>query len=200
MEEIDWNTLPEKFILKCTHASGANIICTDKNKLNIEEVQKKLKRWLKKNWYWYGREWPYKNIKPRIICEYFLSDTDNTPDDYKVLCFNGKAKLIQLHIDRYGSHKQDFYDIEWNKRYITQGFENSEIVYKEPKQLKEMIRLSELLSTDIMHVRVDWFIIKERLYFGEMTFFDGSGWAPFDNEKYDYLLGKWIDLDNSKCK
>lgn len=197
VEEIPWDNLPNQFVLKCTHGSSANIICLDKNKLDIEEAKNKLRKWMKKSWYWFGREWPYKNIKPRITCEEFISDKDITPDDYKVLCFNGKARLIEVHIDRYGSHKQDFYDIQWIKTNISQGGTNSNFVYKEPKHFKEMVELSEKLASDMYHVRIDWFVVKEKLYFGEITFFDGSGYTLFDNEKDDYLLGSLIQLQKN---
>lgn len=193
-DEIPWSKLPNQFVLKCTHGSGSNIICLDKNKLDIGEAKKKLRKWMKKSWYWFGREWPYKNVKPRIVCEEFISDINNTPDDYKVLCFNGKAKLIEVHIDRYGAHKQDFYDIQWNKTKISQGDTNSNFVYDKPVQLEEMIHLSEQLATNMEHVRIDWFVVKNTLYFGEITFFDGSGFTTFDNEEDDYLLGSWIKL------
>ncbi len=198
IDEIDWAALPHRFVLKCTHGSGTNIICPDKDKLDIDRSKIKLGKWIAKNWYWYGREWPYKNIGPRIVCEEFLSGTEKTPDDYKVLCFNGKARLIEVHVDRYGRHKQDYYDIEWNKTTISQKGTNSDFVQDRPPLLEKMIQLSELLATDMRHVRIDWFIVSERLYFGEITFYDASGFVPFDNEKDDYLLGSWIDLNGDK--
>lgn len=194
VDKIDWKSLPNKFVLKCTHGSSSNIICTDKDKLDIEDAKIKLKKWMKKNWYWFGREWPYKNVKPRIVCENFISDKDITPDDYKVLCFNGKVKLVEVHIDRYGNHKQDFYDEKWNKTTISQDSTISDFVYEKPRQFENMIQLSEKLSIDIYQVRIDWFIVQDKLYFGEITFFDGSGFVPFDKEEYDYLLGGWIKL------
>lgn len=194
VEEIDWDSLPDKFVLKCTHGSGSNIICPDKNKLNIEEAKKKLKKWMNKNWYWFGREWPYKDVVPRIICEEFISDSNDTPDDYKVLCFNGKAKLIEVHIDRYGDHRQDFYDENWNKTKISQDPPMSDFVYNKPKKFQEMIKLSEKLAANMIHVRIDWYIIKDKLYFGEITFYDGSGFVSFDDYNDDLLLGSWINL------
>ena len=194
VEEIDWDSLPDKFVLKCTHGSGSNIICPDKNKLNIEEAKKKLKKWMNKNWYWFGREWPYKDVVPRMICEEFISDSNDTPDDYKVLCFNGKAKLIEVHIDRYGDHRQDFYDENWNKTKISQDPPMSDFVYNKPKKFQEMIKLSEKLAANMIHVRIDWYIIKDKLYFGEITFYDGSGFVSFDDYNDDLLLGSWINL------
>jgi hypothetical protein len=194
VDEIPWDELPNKFVLKCTHGSGSNIICKDKCKLDIEESKRKLKRWMKKNWFWFGREWPYKNVKPRIICEEFISDTNNTPDDIKVLCFNGKAKLIEVHMNRFGNnHTQDFYDITWRKTGISQG-NISNSTKEKPLYFEEMINLSELLAKDKYHVRIDWYEVNGKLYFGEITFFDGSGLYPFDNENDNLMLGSWIDL------
>lgn len=194
ISDIPWDALPDRFVLKCTHGSGCNIICTDKKKLNVEESMEKLKKWMKKSWYWFGREWPYKNVQPRIVCEDFISEAGNTPNDYKVLCFNGKAKLIEVHIDRYGNHTQDFYDTKWNKTTISQGSPTSEFVCVKPSQFEKMLKLSEQLATHMRHVRIDWFTVRDKLYFGEITFYDASGFDVFDKEKDDYLLGSWIDL------
>lgn len=192
--DIPWTDLPNRFVLKCTHGSGSNIICKNKNKLDIPDAKKKLSKWMRKNWYWFGREWPYKNVKPRIICEEFISDTNNTPDDIKVLCFNGKAKLIEVHANRFGdNHTQDFYDINWNKTGISQG-NISNFIKEKPIYFEEMISLSELLAKDKFHVRVDWYEVKRELYFGELTFFDGSGFYSFDDENDNLMLGSWIDL------
>lgn len=193
-EKIDWDSLPNKFVLKCTHGSSANIICTNKDTLDIKASKIKLNGWMKKSWYWFGREWPYKNVTPKIVCETFISETDNTPDDYKVLCFNGKAKLIEVHIDRYGHHTQDFYDLEWNKMTISQGGTTSDFVYEVPRQFEKMIQLSEQLAANMRHVRIDWFMVQDKLYFGEITLYDASGFDNFDNEDDDYLLGSWINL------
>lgn len=196
VDEIQWDKLPNSFVLKCTHGSGCNIICKDKNELDIEKAKIKLNKWLKKSWFWFGREWPYKDVKPRIICEKFISDTDSDlpPTDYKVLCFNGKAKLIEVHIDRFGQHKQDFYTTEWEKTSISQGFPVSDLLIDKPIVLEKMLSLSEILAKNTSHVRIDWYIVKNKLFFGEITFYDGSGFTPFDDVNDDILLGSWIKL------
>lgn len=195
VDEINWDELPNRFVLKCTHGSGCNIICKDKNELNIEESKKKLQKWMKKSWFWFGREWPYKNVKARIICEEFISDDCNTPDDYKIMCFNGKAKCIQVHRDRYGNHKEDFYDVEGNLLPFTDiGYENSGIDNIKNVKLQEMIRLAEVLSDNCYHLRVDFYLVKGKLYFGELTFFDGSGFYEFKPKEYNYILGEYIKL------
>lgn len=195
VEDIRWETLPNKFVLKCTHGSGSNIICNDKGTLNRQKTIKQLIKWMRRNWFWYGREWPYRNVEPRIICEQFLSDGENVPCDYKVLCFEGSARLIEYHKDRFGEHTQDFYDRTWALTSISQkGIPSSFSPVEKPKLLSLMLDLSEQLAHNIPHVRVDWYIFKDRLYFGEMTFFDSSGFQKFEPEFYDYLLGSWLDL------
>ena len=203
VDEIPWNDLPEQFVLKCTHGSGSNIICPDKSKLDIEDAKKKLNKWMKKNWYWFGREWPYKNLKPRVICEEFISNTTKVPNDLKVMCFNGEAKIIELHENRFSeSHTQNYYDIDWNVTEISQ--ESSFAVKSReseptPTCLQEMIKLSEIIAKNKYHVRVDWYEVNGRLYFGEITFFEASGLLPFDRDEYDLLLGSWIRLPIDKA-
>ena len=199
VDEILWGELPNQFVLKCTHGSGSNIICKDKNQLDIIGAKKKLSKWMKKNWYWFGREWPYKNLRPRIICEEFISEDNEIPYDYKVMCFNGEAKLIQVHANRFAiNHTQNFYDVMWNKTTISQGYSYgsflSEGADKKPKCLETMLKLSEHLSRNTYHVRIDWYEVEGRLYFGEITLFDGSGLYPFDNENDNLMLGSWISL------
>lgn len=199
-EDINFSKLPDRFVLKCTHDSGSVFICTDKSKFNIDEVKKRINKALKRNYYYFAREWPYKHVRPRIICEEFISDKETTPDDYKVLCFNGKAKLIGVHIDRYSNHKLDNYDINWHKTLIGKDGPMSDIVYDKPKEFENMIMLSEKLASGKSHVRIDWFIVKDRLYFGEVTFYEAAGFDHFDNEKDDYLLGSWIKLPSNREK
>lgn len=197
VKDIPWESLPSQFVLKCTHGSKSNIVCQDKSKLNIKKSKKMLNKWMRKSWYPFGREWVYKGLEPKIICEKYISDKNTTPDDYKVLCFNGKAKLVEVHTDRYHNHKQDIYDIDFKKTDITQG-NPSDIIIKKPILFDEMIKLSEVLAKHFYHIRVDWYIVKNKIYFGELTFFDGSGFAKFDNIKHDYLLGSYLDLPIEK--
>jgi len=193
-EQINFTVLPNEFVLKPTHTSGNIFFCRNKEILDYKCLSKEIKSWLRREYFWLHREWPYKNIKPRIVCEKYISDKNTTPDDYKVLCFNGKAKLIEVHADRFGNHSQDFYDIEWKKTNISQENSTSKVICKKPLKYDEMIYLSELIAKDFIHVRIDWFIIFDELYFGEITFYDGSGFEAFDNEEHDYLLGSWIDI------
>ena len=196
-DEIDFDALPDQFVLKCNHNSGLGMcICKDKSKLDIESVKNELRKGLKQNYYLTGREWPYKNVKRRIIAEEFLADDSGEElKDYKVLCFNGKAKLIELHQGRFTDHHtQDFYDINWNKTNIKQIDDpSSDVIMNKPVFLNEMIYLSEVLSTDISHLRIDWYYSNHQLYFGEITFYDASGFGAFENNQ-DEMIGKWITL------
>lgn len=197
--DIPWADLPNQFVLKCTHSSMTNILCSDKEKLNIEATKKQLAKWMSESYFWFGREWPYKNIIPRIVCERYLGSEDQVPHDYKVLCFNGKAKLIEFHQNRFtDNHTQDFYDPQWIRTSITQTGSYGKIdlqLADKPDCLEDMISLSERLASDFAHIRIDWYVVSGRLYFGEMTFYDGSGFFGFDNDKDDDLIGSWIQLD-----
>lgn len=191
-EEIEWESLPNKFVLKCTHGSGTNIICKNKDGLDINSSIKKLNKWMKESWYWYGREWPYKDIKPRIICEEFLQDNIT---DYKFMCFNGQPKLIQIHSNRNKENQTlDFYDINWNKTEIRRNKRTNPKLYPCPKSLDKMIDISKKLSKDEIHVRIDLYEVNGKIYFGEKTYYSASGFSPFAKEEYDILLGSWIEL------
>lgn len=203
-DEIDFGQLPNQFVLKCTHDSGGLIICRDKEQLSICDTKKKINDCMKKNFYWHGREWPYKDVNPRIIAEkYMVDESGNDLKDYKVMCFNGVPRLIELHKGRFTDHQtQDFYDTNWNKTTISQNGTSTYQVSSDtvpcPNTLDEMLSLSAVLSKGIPHVRVDWYSIVDRLYFGELTFFDGSGFDPYDDPNDDELLGSWITLPNRK--
>lgn len=200
-DDIDFTTLPEKFVLKCTHDSGGLVICKDKKTLDKVSAKKKIEKCLKKNYFYGTREWPYKDVKPRIIAEPLLEQANGEEIcDYKVMCFNGKAKLIELHMNRHSDHHtQDFYGVNWQKTEISQGKGYggcSDIEVSKPSCLNEMLRLSETLTKDMAHCRVDWYVVNGHLYFGELTFFDGSGFDLFDRYEDDLLLGSWINLEN----
>ncbi len=200
-EDIDFEQLPNQFVLKCTHDSGSVIFCKDKNNFDVDAAIKSLKKHLKRSGFTHGREWPYKNVPRRIIAEKYMSDESGCElKDYKVLCFNGEPKLIELHRGRYGIHTQDFYDVNWNRTNISQvGTPNAVDKFPVPESFEQMLELSRILSKGIPHLRVDWYSIYGKLFFGELTFFDGSGFDPFDNPDDDLLLGSWIKLPEKKC-
>ena len=195
--EIDFNKLPDQFVLKCNHNSGLGMcICKDKSNLDLKTVRKELRKGLKQNYFLTGREWPYKDIQRKIVCEQYMEDSSGELMDYKVLCFDGEPKLIELHQGRFsGNHTQDFYDTNWMRTNITQcGEPLSPSLLPKPECLEEMLSLTRKLADGMSHVRIDWYVINGRLYFGEITFFDASGFDPFDRIEDDMLLGSWITL------
>lgn len=194
-DDIDFDKLPQQFVLKCNHDQGSVIICQDKSSLNIPAVRKRLNKRLKHNHYCETREWPYKDIKPCIICEEYLSNhADTGLIDYKVMCFHGIPKLIQVHKGRFNRHTQDFYDLQWNRLEIIQDLPISNEIMQKPVFLQEMLQFSEALSQGMPHIRIDWYYANERLYFSEATFYDASGFSGFVPEKWDVLLGSWLNL------
>ena len=192
-DEIDFNKLPNKFVMKCTHDSGGLVICKDKNKLDINEARKKINKSLKNNYYYGGREWPYKNVKPRIIIEKYMGSNLN---DYKIFCFNGVPKYILVCSNRNGNFKNtDFYDVNWNLMPFTrEKHQNNPIGISKPENLNEMLLIAEKLSKDIPFVRVDLYDIKNKIYFGEMTFYPSAGFEGFSPVEWDKKLGDMIKL------
>lgn len=197
-EEIDFASLPQQFVLKCTHNSGGVIVCKDKDDFDIEGAGKQVNKWLRKNPYWKNREYPYKKVKPRIIIEQYMEDESGYElKDYKFFCFEGVAKYIFVASDRGKDNEEtkfDFYDIEWNLLPFTNGHPNSNKMMKKPENYAKMIEISEKLSQGIPHVRVDLYNINGRIFFGELTFFHWSGLVPFVPRKWDYIFGSFLKL------
>ena len=198
-DEIDFSKLPDQFVLKCTHDSGSVEICKNKDTFDFDGARERLTKALKREYYYTYREWPYKYVKPRIIAEKFLID-EAVDDlrDYKVMCFNGEAQIIEVHENRFAKERgytQTFYDREWNKLTISQeGLAPIKESREKPVKLEEMFSLSEKIAKDMYHARIDWYVIGDVLYFGEITFYDGSGFSPFDDEKDDIFLGSMIRI------
>lgn len=194
-DEIDIDKLPDKFVLKGTHGSGFNIICSDKSQMNWDEEFKKMRRWLRKNYYWKNREWIYKDITPRIICERYLEEVAiNKLDNYKIFCFEGEPQFIYVENDNKDKPTIDFYDLKWNRIPVTQYYPNSDYVMETPKELEEMLELSEKLSSGFPHVRVDFYICSGNIIFSELTFFNWGGYEKFSPEGYDEIFGELLDL------
>jgi len=196
-EDIDFEQLPNQFVLKPNHTSGNVFICKDKSKINYEKLKKEINSWLNRKYYWVHREWPYKNIKPRIICEKYMVDESGVElKDYKLFCFNGSVKCSFVGLNRNSSYglNVDFYDLDWKLMPFERHYPNSGLIIPKPQNYDKMIKISELLSKDIIFVRVDFYEANGRLYFGELTFFPGPGFNEFTPESYDYLLGSWIKL------
>lgn len=200
-EEIDFDSLPNRFVLKTTHDGGSMgvVICKDKSSFNKKEAIRILHRSLNHSAYIQFREWPYKDVERKIIAEEFIEDTmDKDLHDYKILCFEGEPKLIEFHSGRYtNTQHQEFYDTNWNLTDISQGgpYVSSGISYPKPDCLDEMLELTRVLCKGHHHIRVDWYILnKTDIKFGELTFFDGSGFDGFDDYNDDLLLGSWIKI------
>lgn len=199
-EDIDFASLPNQFVLKCTHDSGGLIICSDKSKLDIKAARSKINKCLKKNYYYHGREWPYKNIKPKIIAEqYMIDESGYELKDYKVMCFNGKPKCSFVCLNRKSSSglNVNFYDLDWNLMPFERHYPNSNQPVKKPCTYDLMLKIAEILSIGLTFVRIDFYEINGNLYFGEITFYPGSGYEEFTPEKYDKVLGSWIELPRS---
>ena len=237
-EEIDFDTLPNQFVLKCTHDSGGIVICRDKDKFNIEEARMKITRSLKRNYYLKGREWPYKNVPPRIIAEEYMKEGDDAfflikrfskcgkyDDDnrqlrnllpafvlqkqqglldYKFMCFDGQVKALFLDVGVIGKgtgHAEEYfrniYDQAFNLLPIKETRENYPVPIEPPVNYNAMVDIAEKLSKGFPHVRVDLYNIDGKIYFGELTFFHGSGLTNhFEPPKWDYKFGGWIRLPN----
>lgn len=200
-EDIDFNKLPNQFVLKPTHTSGNVFICKNKNSINYNKLKKDVNKWLKRKYYYLHREWPYKNVKFQIIAEKYMRDeTEIELKDYKFMCFNGKVKCSFVCSNR--NSKQglnvDFFDLDWNKMPFERHYKNSKENISKPKNYELMIQLSEKLSTNIPFVRVDFYEINGRVYFGELTFYPGSGFEEFSPEKYDKILGDMLELPKEK--
>ena len=196
-DDINFEKLPKQFVIKCTHDSGGLVIVKDKNKLDIKKAKKKINKSLKKNYYYCGREWPYKNVKPRIIIEKYMEDNKTKElRDYKFFCFNGIPKFMFLATDRQKNQtKFNFYDMNFNLLPFTQGHPNDLRKISKPEKFDEMVALSKKLSVNIPHVRVDFYEINGKVYFGEMTFYHYSGFTKFDPEEWDEKFGNYIVIN-----
>lgn len=195
-EEIDFNNLPNQFVLKCTHDSGGLVICKDKNTFDLAKTKQIIQNSLNTNYFYHSREWPYKDIKPRIIAEEYIENEDGELPDYKFFSFDGETKALYVATDRQTNEetKFDFYDIEFNHLDFVNSHPNSTKINKKPKHFEEMIKLANKLSKGYPHIRVDFYEVKDKIYFGELTFYHMSGFQPFKPEKWDYTFGEWLKL------
>ncbi len=196
-DDIDFDKLPNQFVLKCTHDSEGLVIVKDKSKFNKEEAKNKIENAMKYNFFYIGREYPYKNVKPRIIAEEYMEDREyGELRDYKFFCFDGEPKAMFIASDRgIGETKFDYYDIDFNHLDIVQHYPNSKKEIKKPINYKKMVELSKKLSKGMKHVRIDFYEVNGKLYFGEITFYHFSGLQPFNDKKWDELFGSWLHLE-----
>lgn len=196
-EKINFSKLPDEFVLKCTHDSGSVIICKNKKKLDVEKTKKILKKHLKKGSFYYGREWPYKNLKPRIIAEKLMTDFESGDlFDYKIHCFNGEPKVILVCSERHKSGlKEDWFTTNWEHLPIRRPTHCNNInTPKKPLCLNKMLELAKTLAKDIPFSRIDFYFAGGKIYFGEITFFPASGYTAFIPDEYDRIMGDWIKL------
>lgn len=198
VDKIDIQCLPEQFVLKCTHDCGSVVICKDKRNFDINLTRKKLQKSFKHNYYWGEREWPYKKVKSQIIAEQFIEEKSGLDlKDYKFFCFDGKVKALFVATDRnvVGEEvKFDFFDDEFKHLEVKNGHDNANIVIKKPENFEKMKNLAEILSKDFPHVRVDFYDVDGKVYFGELTFFHFGGFVKFEPEEWDYKFGEWLNL------
>lgn len=197
VDEIDFNALPNRFVIKCTHDSGSNILCKDKSKLDYERVKNKLKICLKNNLYYLSREWPYKNVQPRIIAEEYLEDkTRNSLTEYKLFCFGGTVKMVLIckgvaHTD---NRTNDFCGVNLNRLPFTSLLPNSSEELEKPACYNELLECAAKLSKGLPQVRVDAYVVGDRIYFGELTLFHNSGLRKYEPDEWDYKIGEWLTL------
>ena len=198
-DDIDFDKLPNQFVLKCTHDSEGLVIVKDKNKLDKKAAKEKIEAALKQNFYYIGREWPYKNVKPRIIAEQYMEDhVDGELRDYKFFCFDGEPKAMYIASDRASDHvKFDYYDLKFNHLDIKQKYPHAQEALRKPVTFEKMIDFSKILSKGFPHVRVDFYEVDGHLYFGELTFYHLSGFIPFEPDRWDKVFGDWLKLPNA---
>lgn len=193
VREIDFDKLPNQFVLKATHGSGWNLICSNKTKINWFWWKKIINSWMKQNLYIYGREWNYNEIKPKIIIEKYLEDDSGELRDYKVFCFNGEAKYLQIDENRFSNHKRTYIDVDGNIMGINDGYPQIPNI-KMNTIPKDIFEIANNISKPFPHARIDFYICNNTIYFGEITFFDGSGFCKMNPDIYDYIFGKLLVL------
>ena len=197
VEDIDFDKLPNQFVLKVNWGSGQNIIVKDKTQLDIEEAKNKLRDWMHpvSNHYYYFLEWPYKNIEPKIICEKYIEQSDGNLFDYKIFCFHGEPKFIFFHSDRFTNHTKCVYDINWNKLDVMTGVtKHYDGDIHKPKSLDSLLFLSKKLSSDFIHISLDFYCVDNKIYMGEFSVYPDGGLTKFKPEKYDLEFGNLIKL------
>lgn len=206
-EDIDFEKLPDKFVMKCTHDSGGLVICHDKSKLDLDAARKKIQGSLSRNWFYHGREYPYKDIPPRIIAEKLMTDHSNGDQnltDYKFFCFDGKPCYVMTVRDRsLGVQKSlhRWYDMQWNLQDLDlDGRHEVKTPEPMPEQFPQMCHIAETLSAGIKHLRVDLYLVEGSIYFGEMTFYHKSGLEVFDPAEWDKILGDLICIPGDHKK
>lgn len=195
-DEIDFDALPEQFVLKCNHDSGGVAVCRDKSRLDVEAVRKKLEKKLENNYYFGGREWPYKNVEPCIFAEKLLNDSKCEAGiwDYKFFCFDGEPRLMYIASDGSSNPRTDFFDMDFQHMDVRMRDPSFDVLPEKPEQFEEMKRLARILSKGISHVRVDFYLADGQVYAGEMTLYHCSGFIHINPPEWDKKIGNWLKL------
>lgn len=194
---IDFDTLPNQFVAKGVHGCNFNLIVKNKKNLNKTKAKLLFNKWLSKNQYYRGGlEWAYKNVPPRIIIEKYLEEPGREAlNDYKIYCFDGKPTFVQIDIDRGTDHKGIYYNTKWKRLPFNKGtkkFFEGEI--EKPKKLNQMLKLAAILAENFPFVRVDFYYVNNKIYFGEMTFYPGDGRQEFKPNEYNKIIGDHLRL------
>jgi len=198
VDDVNFDVLPQKFVIKGVHGCGYNLIVNDKSKLNEKKARRLMKKWMRRNYYYRsGLEWVYKNIKPKLICEkYLLQQGKEVIDDYKFFCFNGILKFVQIDVDRHNGHCKYYFDMNWKKLpFRLKSYENEydgELL--PPANFDEMKLLAEKLADKLPFVRVDFYSINDKTIFGEMTFYPSDGSLDFVPDEYNKIIGDYLVL------
>lgn len=196
-DEIDFDRLPPRFVLKCTHDSGGVVICRDRTSFNLARAREKINKSLKRNYYWGGREWPYRKIAPRIFAEEYMGNSAGVdPTDYKYIMFGGTYRAVFVTTNRSLGKKMNmtFFDPDWNRLPFERIYPADPRELEKPARYDEMVAIAERLAKDMPLARIDLYEIDGRVYFGEITLYPGSGLETFQPLEWDYKLGEWIDL------
>lgn len=181
------------FIVKTNHGSSGGVVYQTKSDVKFEELDSIMSHHMARNHYYHSREKQYKSIKPRILVEQLLVDNGQSPMDYKIFCFNGKAKFIQVDIDRHTNHTRNIYDLDWKKLPVTFYYKNGRDIQK-PQRLLDMLSMAEQLANEFYFVRVDFYSVGDQIYFGEITFHPESGLKLFNPSHYEKLFGSYLTI------
>lgn len=195
VDDIEFDYLPNQFVLKCTHDSGGLVVCKDKSSLDIKATKAKLGTAMNRNYFTVSREWAYKHVPPRIIAEQYMEDdTTHALNDFKFFCFNGKVKILFIATERATDVKFDFFDINFHHLNVINGHPLASVTPHKPKTFNQMVQLAERLSKGYPFMRVDLYEVNGKVYFGEYTVYHYGGTVPFEPADFDLEMGSWITL------
>lgn len=203
-DEIDFDELPEQFVLKCTHDSGGIVVVRDKRAFDVKQARKKISKTLARNYYWAGREWPYKDVKPRVLAEqYMQNENERDLTDYKFYCFNGEPRFLYISVglEDHETARISFLTCDWQfAPYERSDYRGFDTLPPKPRNFERMLEIASVLSAGIPFLRVDLYEINGQVYFSELTFSPCSGFMPFKNPEHDLEIGKMLDIGSGEQK